>query len=62
MAGLRRLFSFRSAIEAGKSVIKLASSAAALWRALTADLPQLMAAPFRGTHTLRHGAPLRCMC
>jgi flagellar biosynthesis protein FlhB len=51
-AGLRRLFSFQSAIEAGKSVIKLVVTIVALWRALIGDLPQLMAAPFRDIHSL----------
>lgn len=52
VAGLRRLFSFQSAIEAGKSVIKLVATMVALWRVLSGDLPQLMAAPFRDTHGL----------
>jgi flagellar biosynthetic protein FlhB len=58
IAGLRRLCSFQSAIEAGKSAIKLVVTMAALWRALTGDLPQLMAAPFRGTHSLSASALL----
>lgn len=57
-AGLRRLFSFQSAIEAGKSVIKLVVTMAALWRVLTGDLPQLMAAPFRDLHSLAASALL----
>lgn len=52
LSGLRRLFSFQSAIEAGKSVVKLAVTMAVLWRVLTGDLPQLMTAPFRDIHTL----------
>ena len=58
MSGLRRLFSFQSAIEAGKSVIKLVVTLAALWRVLTGDLPQLMAAPFRDKHSLSASALL----
>jgi flagellar biosynthesis protein FlhB len=58
VAGLRRLISFQSAIEAGKSIIKLAVTLAALWHVLTGDLPQLMAAPFRDTHKLASAALL----
>ncbi len=51
-AGLRRLFSLGSAGEAGKSAVTLAVTMLVLWRALIADLPQLMAAPFQDLHTL----------
>jgi flagellar biosynthesis protein FlhB len=58
VAGLRRLISFQSLIEAGKSVIKLAVTMTALWRVLTGDLPQLMTAPFRDVHKLAASALL----
>lgn len=56
VAGLRRLISFQSLIETGKSIAKLAVTLAALWHVLTGDLPQLMAAPFRDTHKLAASA------
>ena len=52
MAGLRRLFSVDSAIEAGKALVKLTVIAAALYWVLAADLPRLMAAPFHDPRSL----------
>jgi flagellar biosynthetic protein FlhB len=52
IAGLRRLLSVDSAIEAGKSLVKLVVIAAALYWVLSADLPRLMTAPFRDPRTL----------
>jgi len=58
VAGLRRLISLQSLIEVGKSIAKLAVTLAALWRVLTGDLPQLMAAPFHDTRRLAASALL----
>jgi flagellar biosynthesis protein FlhB len=56
VAGLRRLLSFQSVIETGKSIAKLAVTLAALWRVLIGDLPQLMTAPFHDTRRLAASA------
>jgi flagellar biosynthetic protein FlhB len=45
-AGLGRILSPESAIEAGKSLAKVAVLGIVLWRVLLADLPGLLAAPF----------------
>jgi flagellar biosynthetic protein FlhB len=45
-AGLRRIFSPESAIEAAKSLVKVAVLGLVLWRVLLADLPGLLLAPF----------------
>ena len=45
-AGLRRMFSPESAIEAVKSLAKVAVLGLVLWRVLLADLPGLLSAPY----------------
>jgi flagellar biosynthetic protein FlhB len=45
-AGLRRMLSPESAIEAGKSLAKIAVLGIVSWRVLLADLPGLLSAPF----------------
>lgn len=45
-AGLGRILSPESAIEAGKSLAKVAVLGIVLWRVLLADLPGLLSAPF----------------
>ena len=45
-AGLRRIFSPESAIEAAKSLAKVAVLGLVLWRVLLADLPGLLSAPY----------------
>ena len=51
-AGLRRLLSPQSLMDAAKSIVKVAVTAAVLWHVLSADLPQLMGAPSRDLRTL----------
>lgn len=51
-AGLRRLFSLDSVVEAGRSVAKLLVVGAAAWHAVSADLPRLAAAPFQNVAAL----------
>ncbi|HEX5325753.1 MAG TPA: flagellar type III secretion system protein FlhB [Acetobacteraceae bacterium] len=55
-AGLRRLLGPQSAIEAMKSLVKLAVTGAVLWEVIAADVPRLMAAPFRDPHMLGRAA------
>jgi len=45
-AGLKRLLSVDSLVEAGKSLVKVAVLAIATWQVLRADLPGLLLAPF----------------
>ncbi len=47
IAGLRRLLSLDSVVEAGRSLAKLLVVGFAAWRAVAADLPRLAAAPFQ---------------
>ncbi|MGE0223901.1 MAG: flagellar biosynthesis protein FlhB [Acetobacteraceae bacterium] len=48
LAGLRRLFSADSLMEAGKSIAKIAVIGIVVWRVLAADLPLLLGMPFQG--------------
>jgi flagellar biosynthesis protein FlhB len=45
-SGLRRMLSPESAIEAGKSLAKVAVLSVVLWRVMLADLPGLLSSPF----------------
>jgi flagellar biosynthetic protein FlhB len=45
-AGLKRVLSSDSLVEAGKSLVKIAVLSAVGWRVLMADLPDLLQAPF----------------
>lgn len=52
MAGLGRLFSAESLIEAAKSIAKIAAIGFAVWQVLIADLPSLLSMPFLGMSAL----------
>jgi flagellar biosynthetic protein FlhB len=60
-AGLGRIFSPESAIEAGKSLAKVALLGIVLWHVLLADLPALLSAPYGEPSQIlgRAAAPVR---
>jgi len=59
-AGLKRLLSVDSLVEAGKSLLKVAVLAVVTWQVLRADLPGLLQAPFADPRQLlgRAAAPV----